>query len=364
MIDVSPTIQNLGLKAGYAFGVPLGSSKDNPGGVVAPVVTDPGYTDSHGGLSYTWAVLKDGKPFNTYSGPSLNFTPDVPNGQITDLYQVTLTVHDSFGGSATASGSFTVFDPNNLTVNSLLDSSPDPKVLTLRMAIADASAISGRTVIKFDPSLAHQSITLTTSEPTPGLGNSAIAVTGGDVVIDGSDAPGLTIYTPNGSNLRLFYVGSNAASDVLQRHPGGGPRHRQLVLFRGGGRVCERLRELLQQPAARQLLGRPGRGRLHRLGGGACSPPQTTFAHNVAAQGRDLQRGGSYQLYGDTIVDNVAYSSPGGFRPGGRHRRLYHPAGGRRDHRGGRELHHRQQLGRLRLLPQEPQPHHRHVSAS
>ena len=41
--------------------------------------------------------------------------------RVPDLYQVSLTVSDNYGGSTTATGSFGTFDPNNIVVTTTQD---------------------------------------------------------------------------------------------------------------------------------------------------------------------------------------------------------------------------------------------------
>ncbi len=102
VVDVPPTITSLNLQTGYAYGQPV---------TLAPSVSLPLPSPAQDGLTYDWTVLKNGQPFSPSTSPTFNFTPAAPgnssNGAPTpDIYQVTYTVSDAFGGSATATGTF------------------------------------------------------------------------------------------------------------------------------------------------------------------------------------------------------------------------------------------------------------------
>lgn len=210
--DTSPTIQSLGLKTGYGYGTPI---------TVSPTVTDPGYTDTRKGFHDSWTVTKNGVPQPDLSStsPSFTFTPPAPstNQQKSntppppDIYQVTLTATDNFGGSTTSTGQFGVYDPNNIEVTTADDSNSSAGT-NLRAAFAAAADSSGVHYIRFAPSLAHQTIILTQTGDKS-HGNSALAVPADQTyILDASDAPGLTI-TETGDN-RFFYVAPGALLQV------------------------------------------------------------------------------------------------------------------------------------------------------
>lgn len=210
--DISPTIQSLGLKAGYGYGTPV---------TVAPTVTDPGYTDTQQGLHYSWTVTRNGVPQPDLSStsPSFTFTPPAPstNQQKSntppppDVYQVTLTVTDHFGGSTTSTGQFGVFDPHNIIVTANDDSSNSAGV-TLRAAFDAAADASGVHYIRFAPSLAHQTIVLTQAKDNSHGASALVVPANQTYILDATDAPGLTINQRG--NVRFFYVAPGALLQV------------------------------------------------------------------------------------------------------------------------------------------------------
>src|SRR5207237_3688850 len=80
---------------------------------------------------------------------------------------------------------------------------------SLRQAIADAAASAGPDTIAFAPSLAGQTIALTSNDPKASFGPTGLVIDNDAITIDGSAAPGLQI---SGSDQRrLFAVTSTGA---------------------------------------------------------------------------------------------------------------------------------------------------------
>ncbi|WP_168189463.1 beta strand repeat-containing protein [Paludisphaera borealis] len=95
--------------------------------------------------------------------------------------------------------------PAVFPVISALDAGPG----TLRQAILDASGNAEADTIVFDPSLAGQTITLTSNSANSAFGPTALTIVNDDITIDGSAAPMLTI-SGNDAH-RIFAVGSGAS---------------------------------------------------------------------------------------------------------------------------------------------------------
>ncbi len=117
-LNVPPTIQSLNLLQAYADGVQQ---------TITPTVTDPGPSDEDGGLKYAWTLTRNGQPYApagvNLSASSLVFTPPPlasTNGN-PDIYTVSLTVTDTSGATATASGTFATLDPANDVVTTAQD---------------------------------------------------------------------------------------------------------------------------------------------------------------------------------------------------------------------------------------------------
>ena len=106
-----------------------------------------------------------------------------------------------------AAATFTVSNTNDSGAGSLRD------------AIDQAAANAEADTILFAAGLADQTITLTTSDDTT-FGSSAFGVTADTLVVDGGDAPGLTI-SGNGAQ-RIFYVGSGGDLTVTRLTLSGG----------------------------------------------------------------------------------------------------------------------------------------------
>jgi|GEM_PF-5680523 len=217
--DVAPIIQSVGTLQAYAAGTSL---------TINPTIVDAVPSQVPDGLSYNWVVTKNGQPFLTSTQPTLKFTPNaLMSPAAPDTYVVSLTVADHFGGSATSSSTFEVFDPNDITVNTTQDYGiGDPSntrgLVSLRIAIAAAENINGVGYIRFDPSLAGQTILLTQIGDYNDNGWSALSVPRGDIFLDGSSAPGLTISASQFINMRLFYVAAGATLAINDLNLTGG----------------------------------------------------------------------------------------------------------------------------------------------
>jgi hypothetical protein len=199
VVDVPPTVSSLNLQTGYAEGQSV---------TLAPSVYSP-LPEAPGGLHYQWTVLRNGQPFATANTPTYTFTPAAPTmssegAPVPDVYQVSLTVSDNYGGSTTANGTFGTFDPNNIVVTTTQDLTQPGQVTSLRVAIAEAAESSGIHYVKFASDLAGQTITLTNVGDSSDYGNSAIRIPSGVVVLDATNAPGVTIAASGG--MRIFYV--------------------------------------------------------------------------------------------------------------------------------------------------------------
>lgn len=203
--DVPPKITSLNTQSAY-----IGGTRQT----FTPTVFDPGPTDANGGLSYAWSVTKNGAPYFPGDGTvSANgayaFTPGVPsNASATpDTYTLTLVVTDRSGASTTATSSFLALNPSNIIVTNPNETGPG---VTLRAAINAVNQTLSYGVIHFSPSLAGQTIKLTSVGDPTDHGNSAVKIYG-IVEIDGSGVPGLTIQAaPTTGTMRLFYVAPGA----------------------------------------------------------------------------------------------------------------------------------------------------------
>ena len=214
--DVPPTVSSLNLQSEYARGQSV---------TLAPSVYTP-LPEGPGGLHYQWTILKDGQPYATANTPTFTFTPpqsteESEGAPLPDFYQVSLTVSDNYGGSTTATGSFGTFDPNDIVVTSTGDT-PEAGELTLRQAIAAAETISGVHYVRFASDLAGQTITLTSAADTSNDGDSAISIPSGTVVLDASNAPGVTIAAAPYSEMRIFYVPRGSELELIDLNLSGG----------------------------------------------------------------------------------------------------------------------------------------------
>ena len=210
--DVAPVITSAGNLVAYAIGLPQ---------TITPAITAPApSTQDGGGLKYSWTLTRNGAPYvpgTSLSNSALTFTPPPLADQINfspDIYTITLTVKDNWGGVATASSTFSTADPANDIVTNTNDTGPG----SLRAAIDTqyTSESSGFFAITFAPSLAYQTITLTSTDDTTDHGNSALEIAPGKFIdINATNVPGITITaaqaTPGyGKTQRLIYVGNGA----------------------------------------------------------------------------------------------------------------------------------------------------------
>jgi hypothetical protein len=349
--DVPPSISSLNLRAGYAYGTPI---------TIAPTVLTASQA-AQGALSYNWTVTKNGQPFQTSTSPTFTFTPDMPSSTTSsslpppDLYQVTLVVNDPFGGSSTSSGSFGVFDPNNIIVNTTQDlTALTPTQTSLRVALSAAADSSGLHFIKFDPSLSGQTVDLRWVGDTSDHGNSAFAINGNEhVVIDGSAAPGVTIQADPAVSMRLFYVAPQSFLELENVHLSGGTASGSSDSADGGaiyddGSVNIFSSSLTNNQAVatqQNVIAQPNGlgGAIYVSPSGYLTADQDTFANNLAkgadgglvvlpgsifsfpvfspggaGQGGAIFNAGSMSLYANTIADNSVQpgatpaASPGG----------------------------------------------------
>ena len=140
------------------------------------------------------------------------------NGANPDFYTVSLTVTDTSGATATASSTFGTVDPANDMVTTAQDTMNIAQGVSLREAIdvQYTSQESGFYAITFAPSLAYQTITLSSSDDTTDHGYSALEIRPNERIdINATSVPGITITaaesTPGyGPTRRLFYVAPNA----------------------------------------------------------------------------------------------------------------------------------------------------------
>jgi len=217
---------------------PVLGSLNLPGAILTdtpfPYVMSPTYTVVNPANDYVvFSVTKNGVDWSSHVtvGPdfSLEFTPDPtdPSATHADNYVVKYTLEDRYNGpSATATAVFQSVDLKNLIVNSAADDTtydaanifPADGHITLRLAIDiindNANNAGDYGSIRFDPSLAGKTIYLNKEELTywdaPSAdGFSDLGITK-SIIIDGSNAPGLTISNATGSNRRLFYVAVGA----------------------------------------------------------------------------------------------------------------------------------------------------------
>ncbi|MFI5457323.1 MAG: choice-of-anchor Q domain-containing protein [Isosphaerales bacterium] len=212
--NVPPTISSLGTLLAYAAGVQQ---------TITPVIVDPGPSDQNGGLKYVWSLTQNGQSYVpagvNLAGSSLVFTPPLPSSTYgsPDIYKVYLTATDTSGATATASGTFAAIDPANDTVTTAKDTLDVTQGTSLREAIdvQYTSTQSGFFAIKFAPSLAYQTITLSTIDDTTDHGNSAIKIASHEKIdLDATSVPGITITALQpalGPLTRLFYLAPSAA---------------------------------------------------------------------------------------------------------------------------------------------------------
>ncbi|MGP0063987.1 MAG: beta strand repeat-containing protein, partial [Isosphaeraceae bacterium] len=332
--DVPPTVSSLNLQTGYA---------DEQSVTLAPSVYSP-LPEAPGGLHYQWTILKDGQPFATANTPNYTFTPATPSmssegAPVPDVYQVSLTVSDNYGGSVTASGSFGTFDPNNIVVTTTQDLTSFGNVTSLRVAIQEAASVPGVHYVKFASDLAGQTITLTTVGDSSDDGNSAIRIPGGAVVLDASNAPGVTIAASG--DMRLFYVpmGSTLELEDLNLSNGyeiGNGNGAYGGAIYADGAVYASNCAFVNNTAVGDYYDVAGGGAIYVSTSGYLSAIETTFGDNSAsgyqhAAGGAIDTAGALSLDGVTIADNLlsgssvagggiydsASNQPNPFTPGG-----------------------------------------------
>jgi hypothetical protein len=211
--DVAPVLNSVGSLVAYAVGVQQ---------TITPSITAPLPSEQDGGgLKYNWSLTRNGASYApagvNLSNSTLVFTPpplaDTMGGS-PDIYTATLTVKDNWGGVATASSTFSTGDPANDVVQNTNDTGPGS--LRAAIDIQYTSESSGFFSIRFAPSLAYHTITLTSSDDTVDHGNSALKIAPNEFIdIDATDVPGITITAAQsqpgyGPTQRLIYVGENS----------------------------------------------------------------------------------------------------------------------------------------------------------
>ncbi len=324
VLAVAPTIASTGVPATYAYGTTGTASYFQPTAYAA--YFDP----TSNPLSYSWSVVEDGAGTPATSHLSyLAFNPGVPNPVLgSDVYTITLTVSDAFGGTTTATSTVTVYDPTNLLVSNTDDSGPG----SLRQALQTIAAAGYTSVnndnynISIAPGLAGQTLLLTSNWATdttnPGLTNAtALAVIAPvGVTIDGSKAPGFTI-SAAGQHLRLFTVARFASLQLHDLNLTGGDASNSA--YGGGAAYADGYLQLYNCSVyGNQDIKAPGGTNTNGLAGGVyvdgtLLATQTTFSGNTSteqnASDPTRQAGaiyvapfGDFTLINDTIANNTA----------------------------------------------------------
>jgi len=307
--DVPPTLSSLNLQTGYADGQSV---------TLAPSVYSP-LPEAPGGLNYQWTILKDGQPFATATTPTYTFTPATPSmtsegAPVPDVYQVSLTVSDNYGGSTTASSSFGTFDPNNIVVTTTQDLTQPSTVTSLRVAIQEAASVPGVHYVKFASDLAGQTITLTNVGDSSDDGNSAICLPSGTVVLDASNAPGVTIAASGA--MRIFYVPQGTTLELQDLNLSDGYEVGTSAGAFGGaiytdGALYVSNCAFINNTAATSEVA--GGGAVYVSTTGYLSAIETTFGYNFAeaysAVGGAIDTAGALGLEHVTIAENSALGS-------------------------------------------------------
>ena len=321
--DVAPTLSSLNLQTGYADGQSV---------TLAPSVYSP-LPEAPGGLNYQWTILKNGQPFATANTPTYTFTP-VPSGEVSedamvpDVYQVSLTVSDNYGGSVTATGTFGTFNPKNIVVTTTQDLTQASTVTSLRVAIAEAWEYaqsqdqSGSppvpAYVKFASDLAGQTITLTAPPAdTTNDGTSAIAIPSGVVVLDATNAPGVTI-AASGTE-RIFYVPEGSTLILNDLNLANGDEYGNGTGAYGGaiyadGAVYASNCAFVDNTAVGNYDAVAGGGAIYVSSTGLLSAIETTFGNNSAygyqdSVGGAIDTAGGLILEDVTIADNLVWGS-------------------------------------------------------
>jgi PKD repeat protein len=126
--NVAPTAAITGAPANSPEGtaISLGSN-----------VTDPSSVDAAADFTRNWSVTKNGNPFASGSGASLNFTPN-DNG----TYVVSLSATDKDGGTGNDSKTITVTNVNpTATITGAPTSSPEGTAISLGSTVTDPSSV-------------------------------------------------------------------------------------------------------------------------------------------------------------------------------------------------------------------------------
>jgi predicted outer membrane repeat protein len=147
-----------------------------------------------------------------------NLLSGVPAAGTEGVYPLTITATDAYARTAVQSFTLSV-SRVDLVVTTAVDEdngTPDPGTGTgasLREIVNFANSLPGPQTIVFSPSLAGQSINLSSAGDTT-VGNSALRVTG-NLTIQGLTAgSGVTVRRSSGGALRLFLVGLGASLTV------------------------------------------------------------------------------------------------------------------------------------------------------
>ncbi len=310
VLDVPPTLSSLNLQTGYADGQSV---------TLAPSVYSP-LPEAPGGLNYQWTILKDGQPFATATTPTYTFTPSTPGetsegAPVPDVYQVSLTVSDNYGGSTTGTGTFGTFDPNNIVVTTTQDLTQPGAVTSLRVAIQEAASVSGVHYVKFASDLAGQTITLTTAGDTSDDGASAIRLPSGTVVLDASNAPGVTIAASGA--MRIFYVPKGTTLELEDINLTDGFEEGTSAGAYGGaiyadGAVYASNCSFVGN-AVYGIYGAAGGGAVYISTTGLLFAVETTFGQNYVygstTVGGAIDTAGALSLEHVTIADNYLYGS-------------------------------------------------------
>ena len=204
--------------------------------------------------------------------------------------------------------------PQTYTVMNLNDSGPGSLRDAIASANADSYSSSAVDTIRFDPSLAGQTINLITTGDSTDFGSSALAITA-PIVIDGSTAPGLTIRRSGAAGtpeMRIFYVGAPAKLTLNDLTIAGG----EDASDNGGGGVLNFGNLTLTNDTFSANFSGGDGGGLESLGPSTLT--DDTFSFNSA----DVSGGGvaltlastnaSATLTGDTFLGDNAGKSGGG----------------------------------------------------
>jgi hypothetical protein len=299
--DVAPTVSSLNLQTGYADGQSV---------TLAPSVYSP-LPEAPGGLHYQWTILKDGQPFATATTPTFAFTPATPGmtsygAPVPDVYQVSYTVSDNYGGAASATGTFGTFDPNNIVVTTTQDLTQPGAVTSLRVAIQEAASVPGVHYVKFAADLAGQTITLTQIGDSTDYGNSAIRLPSGSFVLDASNAPGVTIAASGA--MRIFYVPSGTTLELMDLNLSNGLEYGNGAGSYGGaiytdGAVYVSNSAFINNRVFGVYLGFAGGGAVYVSTSGLLSAVETTFGNNVV--GSVYAYGGAIDTAGALLLEHV-----------------------------------------------------------